>query len=140
MSKTRFFLTMPDPENLSKQVVIHGNPMVDGELEDDAEFGDSKLKPCDGTIELASSDEDWGECGGMQKVVLNGKKVKLGMDIASIGEPTKKRVAYASDRGKELEDAVIALATIISNMRVVGDASLVDHDASAIISSIQGLQ
>lgn len=115
MASPRFFVKMIDPKDFTKEKVVWGNPCVGQEPTDETE---AECKLWDGLIYRSDEDEEWGDCGGKQNIYLSEKSVKLGLDVCDVGEAdkVKTRVAYSSNRGKLLEDQVIALANIVATL------------------------
>lgn len=115
MASPRFFVKMIDPKDFTKEKVVWGNPCVGQEPTDETE---AECKLWDGLIYRSDEDEEWGDCGGKQNIYLSEKSVKLGLDVCDVGESdkVKTRVAYSSNRGKLLEDQVIALANIVATL------------------------
>jgi len=115
MASPRFFVKMIDPKDFTKEKVVWGNPCVGQEPTDETE---AECKLWDGLIYRSDEDEEWGDCGGKQNIYLSEKSVKLGLDVCDVGEvdKVKTRVAYSSNRGKLLEDQVIALANIVATL------------------------
>ena len=115
MSTPRFYVKMIDPDDFTKEKVVWGNPCTGKEPTDETE---AECKLWDGLIYRSDEDEEWGDCGGKQNIYLSEKSVKLGLDVCDVGESdkVKTRVAYSSNRGKLLEDQVIALANIVATL------------------------
>lgn len=137
MSTPRFFIKMVDPDDVTKERVVWGSPAND--LEPDETTEADERPTWDGLIYKASSDEEWGKCGGEQKIYLGGKSVKLGLDIADVGEEVKTRIAYSSNRGKLLEDQVIALAQIVAGLGCT-EGTVTNKNTSGVVAAIRALQ
>lgn len=146
MAGTRFFIKTVDPENPYKEKVVWGSSLVGGEPDEESE---AQCGVWDGLMYISETNEEWGECTGNQKVYFDGKPVRLGLDICDVGESdkVKTRIAYSSNRGKLLEDQVIALANALANISITiegyGTGSVDSSTraaANAVASAVRSLQ
>ena len=146
MANTRFFIKTVDPENPCKEKVVWGSSLMGSDPNDETE---ADCGVWDGLMYISESNEEWGDCTGDQKVYFGGKAVKLGLDVCDVGEAdkVKTRIAYSANRGKLLEDQVIALAKIVANLSgYVSDHTTIHLDAStqaaanAVAQAILNLQ